>query len=189
MTQTLQRLRCAKCGEYYWADERHRCRSSAHLVLARRRRTRVEPGPWPTEGPRARPLGVLGPGEGGSARPPAVETAALRRRVQALEAQIDELRRASDALRGNDSEYEAALELLVAEVLKLKDSLSQTSTVGQPADSASMGAPATVERKLRRRMRRPSPPRRHTAMLMMWVAALAVIAAGLAGLVLARMLG
>lgn len=186
MTEALQRLRCAKCGEYYWANERHRCRTRGHLVLARPRRVRVEFDAGQAGSiPRA-PRGLPEPNGDERIQPAPIDSAVLRKRLDTLESQIDELRRTSDRLRGNDSEYEMALELLVTEVVQLKDRMSQAAA-GAVARSDTE-TPATV-RPRRRMRRRPVPPRRRTATLMMWVFALLLVAGGLAGLVLARMPG
>ena len=187
MTDTLQQLRCARCGEYYWADQRHRCRSGGHLVLARPRRSQAEFDVGRAGIRLGTPLRLPEPGDDGRSQPAVIEPTALQQLLRALEAEIDELKRASDRLRGNDSQYEAALELLVAEVVQLKDRLSQAGAVEKPA-SATEGEKGAPPRP-RRRLRTPCPPRRRAAALMRWVFALAVVAAGLAGLVLVRMLG
>jgi len=132
-------------------------------------------------------LGLPEPSDDGRSQPVPIDSAALRKRLDTLELQIEQLKHTSDRLRGNDSQYEMALELLVAEVVQLKNRMSQADAAGSVATS-DRETPATG--KPRRRMRRrPSPPRRRTAALMMWVFALLLIAGGLAGLVLARMLG
>jgi hypothetical protein len=187
MTETLQRLRCARCGEYYWADQQHRCRSGRHLVLVRPRQEHTECDVGRV-GIRHGALPRLPePGGDGRSQPAVIEPGALQRRLRALEAEIDELKRASDRLRGNDSQYEAALELLVAEVVQLKDRLSQPDTAAESASVAEVDS--AVDRRARRRARPPYPPRRRVAALMMWAFAVAVAAAGVAGLVLVRMLG
>lgn len=189
MTEALQRLRCARCGEYYWADQHHRCRSGGGLVLARPGRVRVGFDVAQARRMPGVPPSLPEPGGDGRSQPAVIESPALQRRLRALEAEIEVLKRTSDRLRGNDSQYEAALELLVAEVVELKDRLSQTDTASEPAGAAEGEESMVAEQRHRRRVRRPFPPRRHTAALMMWVFALAVVAAGVAGLVLVRMLG
>jgi len=56
----------------------------------------------------------------GPALPKLVPEGQLRLRIQALEREMEGLKRASDQLRGNDDQYEAALELLVKQVVELR---------------------------------------------------------------------
>jgi hypothetical protein len=184
----LQRLRCAKCGEYYWAEERHRCRSRGALVPVRLRRPRVEvefqsPPPGPVR-PTPRPLPE--PGADARNQPALLDPAVVERRLRELESEIEVLKQASDRLRGNDSQYEQALELLVAEVVQLKTRRNQADAAERAAAPAPADRPERAERKLRRRPRPPSPPRRHTAAFMMWWFFVAAVAAAW---VLAKMLG
>jgi hypothetical protein len=187
MTEALQRLRCAKCGDYYWADERHRCQRRGDLVLARPARVRVE-----SDAVRAEPTGggvrlrLPEPSSDGPIQPAPIDSAALLRRLDTLESQIDELTRTSDRLCGNDSQYEMALELLVAEMVQLKNRISEAVAMSAAASDRETVASRGPRRHMRRR---PSPSRRRSAALMMWVFALLVVAGGLAGLVLARMPG